>query len=286
MVNGGNRPTKRVHYKVQAKGRFEPIEVQISRQTRAIERHEGLIARHTAIQSWTNILTLVFSVITTCLLIYVANSQYEASERQVELEYAKVAPQFSVGMELFGTETSPAIENKVPSKLSIRLTRGEGVISRVEATQDFRVSILKIDSGDSSDSSCLVRTNNYFYFNDNYTDAVAAPSINRIAGDPAFFYPKLHDNFYIIAPEKTWVKIFYIDIFGKERSLIFSGSGNRLSQVPSNDLSRNSLYEIFDAKFLSRDSGKFPEFWERPKSNPETDGCRYILKESPLSAQT
>lgn len=98
------------------------IEDQLIRQSNAIEKHESQIARHTAIQTWTNIVTLLFGVITTVFLLYLTNNQLAInagqlaiSRRQVGLEYAKAAPVFSVSVARYGASVGP-VTARIPVK--------------------------------------------------------------------------------------------------------------------------------------------------------------------------
>lgn len=66
------------------------------RQSDTLERHEAKIARHTAIQSWTNIISVITSVIMTAALIGIAILQWQASEREVALQYAQAMPHYLI----------------------------------------------------------------------------------------------------------------------------------------------------------------------------------------------
>jgi hypothetical protein len=277
-------------FRVRSKGRFEPLEIQISRQTDAIEKHEKIISDHAKIQSFTNILTLVFSVVTTAALIYIAYQQYnvsqwqtELAERQTSLEYAKVAPQFLVVMETFPTVTSGAIENKVPQSLIVRVKRGEGVIQRIQVYQDFLVSGIFRKQSEIVHANCQIRSNNYFRVAEDLSKADASPSINKIAIDPVFHYPDIGGDFFLIKPQGTYAVIEYEDVFGDTQKQVFSGTAGHLQKLPKPQLPQDGLYEIVEAGFLRGNADRFPAYFDGRGVKPKSDGCKIILQKSAVS---
>lgn len=118
---------------------------RLERQADALDRHERLIARHTAIQSWTNILSLLVAVVTTIALGYIAYIQYKTSERQVALEYARSSNRY-VASVIYKTadgrlqdETTEA-QPAVPFEVRLERTRGDSTIRNLYIWQEIILS--------------------------------------------------------------------------------------------------------------------------------------------------
>ncbi|WP_140851714.1 hypothetical protein [Sphingomonas glacialis] len=178
---------------VRARGKYEPLEIQISRQTDVIEEHERSIAWHTAVQSWTNIISLVFGVITTALLVYLTYQQIninleqsDSAKKQVALEYAKVSPQFGVKMAFFPPAKDVSPKEYFPKSISIRLLRGDATINNVLVSQDIGVGYVPVAGKMRNQSNCKVRIQNYFEQGSS-ADINSNLMASKIASDPVFF---------------------------------------------------------------------------------------------------
>lgn len=113
----------------------------LRKEAAALEEHEKRIANHTAIQSWTAIISLAMSVITTIALIFIAYSQYRVSERQVALEYAKSAPQFYAQVEQRFGEGEYGITRgvRLPVSIALRLVHGDITLKDISVMQEIAI---------------------------------------------------------------------------------------------------------------------------------------------------
>lgn len=167
--------------------RQKPYADPTGRFARILERHEARIARHTAIQSNIAALQLLFGVVTTGLLIYVAVLQFQAADRQAtiadrqaKLEYAKVAPQFAITATLLPTVRSSAIEYAFPKQIQLRIVRGEASIDKVEVAQEVEISRIHILNGNRVHDSCVLRLTDYFERKPaSWTDWVASQTFQK-----------------------------------------------------------------------------------------------------------
>jgi hypothetical protein len=218
-------------------------------------------------------------------LIYIAYQQYNVSqkqtdlaERQTLLEYAKAAPQFMVKMEVFPTETSLGVPNKMPRLVSVRVERGEGVIQDIEIYQDIVTTRIMHNANGNVHANCQVRLKNYFKVSSDFSNADANSIVNRISIDPAFYYPNINGDFFIFEPKGTHVIISYKDVFGEDQRQVFTGLIGRLQKLPRNQLPKDSLYEIAEINFLSEGGEKFPALFNGRGVKVRSDGCKQILK--------
>lgn len=241
----------------------------------AVERHEARVARHTSIQSWIAGFQLFLGFFTTLVLIYVAYLQYQASSREVALEYAKVAPQFAVSAELFGNEADER-SLRTPKAISIRLSRGEASLTAVEALQDLRVYVLRTRGNQTSHLVCTLRISNYFARGNALTDWTANPAIHPHISARSFFFPSFPGDWVSLEPGPTWLRLHYTDVFGEEKSVVYSGEAGSFSQLPSNDFVDDPLYEVAEAAYRTN-ARRFPQLWKRRTNGLRTEGCRYIL---------
>lgn len=256
-----------------------PFIIQVSRQTDALEQHEGLIARHTQIQSRTNIIVAILGAISSVALIYIGYQQYKVSDRQVELEdrvvaleYAKVSPQFSVESDFFPTERSGAVTHQFPKNLQVRITRGEAALESVEVFQELELSLVSRVNG-----ACRVRLINYFEQQPgNMTDFDGRRVFERVALNPSWFQDRSYSDFVVIEPQQTLVELGYRDIFDEAKVERFFGTDGIVSKIPSGDFPRSSYYETVDAELIS-DSITLPGSFRLIGDEPKTRSCRTIL---------
>lgn len=251
---------------------------ELHQQSCALERHEEKIAKHTAIQSKIAISQLLFGAITTGLLIYVAILQFEAADRQAtiadrqsKLEYAKVAPQFIAKSDLLDTTRNPSVTKSFPKNVSIRILRGEAALERVTIRQEITISRVL-----DKQYVCILRLSNYFDKSPgNITDFLSNKIFKKIASDPAFFQNE-NDDFLIISPENTQLIIEFRDLFGESRSKKLTGVNGVLTELPSGNFVRSSLYETVDAELVG-DEFRVPGSFRLKGGLPETAGCRSIF---------
>lgn len=256
----GNRPRKKYS---------GPTE----RFARIIEKHEKSIARHTAIQSWIGAVQLIVGASTTAALLYVTQQQYRASERQVLLEYAKVAPQFAANITSFPTDLSAAVPTSFPRDLSVRISRGEASITDVTPIQEVEVSRLR----KGGHAVCAVRISNYFDSKSgNITDFSAKLLFGNIARDPAKFQDAGMADFLIVRPQNSLVTITFDDIFGEKRIKRYVGDNGTLSELPAGDFSKSTVYETVDASIDKR-SFAVPGSFSLIGAEPKTVGCRSLF---------
>lgn len=246
-----------------------------------LERHEEKIAHHTTIQSWIAFFQLIFGIITTGLLIYVAilqfrvsNQQADSQDRQVKLEYAKVAPQFDVRANYFPLHASEASKYPFPQGALVRIIRGEASLQSVDATEEIKISHLI----NGQNYMCIIRLHNYFLQKSgNVTDFSAAPVMSRISSDPSWFEDKEDTRFTIVEASQTLITVKYKDIFGNEKLVRFSGNGSSLSQIPSGGFSRNEIWETVDGLLASPDRFSIPGSVTPVGPAPKTASCKLIL---------
>ncbi len=252
---------------------------QLHQQSCVLEKHEEKIARHTSIQTKVAWLQLLFGVITTGLLIYVAILQFQAADRQAtiadrqaKLEYAKVAPQFTARSNQYTAQNGTADRNSFPKSLEIRILRGEAALESISPVQELRVSrIARVHN------TCVLRIGNYFKPKPgNIIDFVTTPAFERISADPAWFQDRAHDDFVIVSPENTLATIKYKDVFGEIRTKRYFGANGIIEEIPSGDFPKSSIYETIDVNFFGN-SIRVPGSFKLTGSEPVTVGCRSLL---------
>lgn len=254
---------------------------QFHNQSCILEQHEKQIAKHTRIQSWIALIQLLFGVVTTVFLVYVAFLQFEASERQVSLadrqvrlEYAKVAPQFSTKVEYFPLKLLPASEAPFPRSVKIRILRGEVSLQDVRVVQELTVARLS-----PTHAACTIYLSNYFGpLPGNVTDFVANPLFEAVAADPAWHEDKVNfRNFVVVSAGQTRVEIRYRDVFGEDKVARFAGSKGALSQIPSGGFSSDTLYEGVEARLKSVKRFVVPGAFEPEFKPPQKKACRRVF---------
>lgn len=255
------------------KAGFKQHESALSRQSRVLESHEKRVADHTALQSKTAILSLVVSVATTLVLIWVAYMQYRTADRQVRLEYAKVEPSFSLNVE---SRESAYLFNDVvifdlPTRVRVIASRGDAVVTKVELTQDAGAYR---KNGQSSGTRCALAIDRLFTSNSSGMEAALNPLLLRRVSGPYLRGPK--PNYTTIHPEALWVTLTYNDIFGQERRTLLRYQNGQTSVVPSGRIDRiwENTYEV---RFNSgADLGPRKLFIGTEASIPAE--CRYFVK--------
>jgi hypothetical protein len=220
----------------------------------------------------------LFGVITTGLLIYVAVLQFEAADRQAtiadrqsKLEYAKVAPQFIAKSDLLDTARNASVTKSFPKNVSIRILRGEAALERVTIRQEIQISRLL-----DKQYTCILRLPNYFGREPgNITDFSSNKIFKKIASDPAFFQNG-NDDFLVVSPESTLLVIEFRDLFGESRSKKFTGVNGLITELPSGDFVRSSIYETVDAELVGT-GFRAPGSFKLKGGPPATAGCRSIF---------
>jgi hypothetical protein len=252
---------------------------QLHQQSCTLEQHEKQIAHHTSIQTRIAWIQLFFGVVTTALLIYVAVLQFQAADRQAtiadrqaSLEYAKVAPQFTVVETLYDTKKDESVTNSFPQEIGIRILRGEGVLQSVMVSQEINISRVLDDNFD-----CIVRISNYFQTKPgNITDLNSSIEFQKIASSPEWFQDERRRDFLIFNPKNTLVEVEYKDLFAKTRTKRFSGVNGKLTEIPSGDFSRSDLYETVNAAITSWPL-RIPGSLKLTSKEPTTMGCRNLF---------
>ena len=241
-----------------------------------LEKHEKQIARHTAIQSQIAGWQLFIGAATTAALIYLAYQQYLSAERQVTLEYAKVAPQFEVNSVLFPTEKSSAVDRSFPKDINLRIRRGEAVVNNVQIIQEIYLSRL-ITGKSSQDSTCIFRISNYLENRiGSTTEFSVSSAAKRFPLDPVWHQDRQMRDFVIFNPQNTLVKIDYSDIFTEKRTVRFTGFDGKFDQIPSGDFGKPSIYETVDVQMEDQPI-RVPGIFKLIGDQPTTRGCRSLL---------
>lgn len=247
---------------------------QLHQQAHVLEKHEKQIARHTAIQSQIAGWQLFVGAVTTGALIYIAYQQYVAAERQVTLEYAKVAPQFAISATLQPTVKSSTTEHAFPQSLQVRIRRGEATVESVELIQEIRVARIFSVGSERRHDTCIMRVTNYFDAKPNSsTEFAFSKSAKRIPLEPIWHQDANFSDFVILSPHNTLVVVNFVDLFDEKRSVKFAGNDGKLEQIPSGDFAKSSLYETVNATMLDKPV-QIPQFFVLQSARPQTAGCR------------
>lgn len=205
------RPNKRTEF-----GKKIATARAFLRQAEALNRHEARIAAHTAIQTWTNIIAVVMSVVTAVALGWIAWNQFKTSEREVALELARSQPQYEVSLSSISSrradgspiilDAGPTTEDELPAQLYVAVGRGDGQIRQIRVKQ--RLEIFLPGSGEP----CEVTVNGWWA--QRYPTLFQSPAAifalnNKLKGkgEGATLYPVGTD-----------VYVEYYDVFGAERS--------------------------------------------------------------------
>jgi hypothetical protein len=251
----------------------------LKHHTDTLDRHERKIADHTAIQTWVAIVNTLVSLLTAGVLAYVAYLQFKTSNRQVELEYAKIAPQWSVTVKREAPDSSVYTKgwDAYPAAIDIKLKRGEARITHVGVLQDLEVSTV-IDQ--RVVNTCDVRIGNYIVFRSDSLSGAPHPKVRQIINEP---YRRVGLTTLLIDPGPTWVRIEFEDIFGKKRSVLLGGSEDVLSIVPDKRPVNSVLYETVSANFTP---GPFvgARLFQAPETKPSKPDCEAVFAHVALPA--
>lgn len=248
-------------------------------QSSILAEHEEKIARNTVIQTRIAAIQIFISVVTTVFLLYVAFLQFGATDRQASiaeaqnrLEYAKVAPRFTVRQGLLQTGIVGAVPSAFPANIEVRISRGDASLNDVIAVQEIRIFLLDGDS-----HTCVIRLDNYFENSPrNITDFVARSEFSNIAKNSTFYEDGNFRKFIMLSPEKTLVSIFFDDVFDKTRRIRFIGEDGNVDQLPSGEFPVSSIYETIEATFIAGQV-KIPGSFKLRGEEPATKGCRSIF---------
>jgi hypothetical protein len=247
---------------------------QLHQQSCILEKHEKQIAQHTAIQSQIAGWQLFIGAVTTGALIYIAYQQYIAAERQVTLEYAKVAPQFAISATLQPTVKGSAIAHAFPENLQVRIRRGEATVESVKLVQEIRLVRLFPVGAERRHDTCVIRVTNYFDTKTNSsTEFTLSQAAKRIPLDPIWHQDEKMSDFVILSPHNTLMTINYVDLFDEKRSVKFAGNDGKLEQIPSGDFAKSNLYETVDAT-IEDTRIRIPKYFTLQGAKPRTAGCR------------
>lgn len=175
-------------------------------QAEALNRHEAEIARHTAIQSWTNIISVVIATVTTVALIAIAVEQYRTSKRQVDLEYARSANRYEFIVDTYPIEGSLGFYG-LASGFHIQEKSGSQILS-IYVGQMATVSYDR----DSPTPSCTILIHPWFQRKSRET-FILRDDVKNIVTSGAVFDPR--GERISIRPSVVSVYIKYIDVFGK-----------------------------------------------------------------------
>lgn len=233
---------------------FDRTERTLKAQSDALTQHEATIARHTKLQTYV-------AVLTTAILATITWFQYKAGERQVELEYAKTANQYSVRILYehdYGTTSDANVSlSLTPISISIKRESGLGTIGKVSLYQGFKL--------ESYDSSCEIFIAEPFrQVNTGSFDLEPTRAMEYLIKSKRVLTPlkKKVDVF----PTTTIIIIEFTDIFGSKRRDILKGSGSSFDVTHgTKDAAYNHynhtamLLKKEDSIFMSFSSSFIPE---------------------------
>lgn len=217
-------------------------------------------------------------------LAIVTFKQFEVSDRQVKLEYAKSSPKFEITAKTFRQITGDATsDNEFPSKVEVRLKSGEAIIKNIKVTQDFRAFAIK---GNNFEPSCEFRINDYMP----WSTSASIVATNRSTFSFINEFGPLNNHGILMYPLKTWVKITYEDVFGKDGVTLLSftpiGAANPEDRglPPKFEFFREARNEVENAE---GDEGKLtpiephgdhPDHQFKIKGEQITEKCAATLK--------
>lgn len=242
----------------------------LSEQTAALTEHERKIANHTAIQSWTAIISLGMSVITTAALIFIAFSQYRVSERQVALEYAKSAPQFYAQIQYrsatddYGANTGV----RLPVALELKVVHGDVTIKDISIVQEIAIRRDNDFRGLGALHPCTVSFNHWFALTPDRLQGTVSADVNTLFPSLEFMAADQRPAFMDAGP--TRIRVKYDDIFGREHIDLVTVS--EIGQVNvSKDIEGPDRHELGTAYFAA------PEGSQPFQLHHLSQGCRGIL---------
>lgn len=229
-------------------------ESSLTRQSRVLEQHEKRVADHTALQSGTAILSLIVSVATTLVLIWVAYMQYKTADRQVKLEYAKVEPSFDLVVEI---EPTTYIQNSIvlfdmPKRVRVIASRGDAVVTSVQYSQD--AGVYRRTDGKTGER-CQVEIASLLTGSGSAMDAAVAPMVSNAASSQYLRGPI--NSYTTVHMDTLWVNITYRDIFDQEKRRLLRYDNGVTSAIASGDKERllGEAYTVVPAIEEGRRSG-------------------------------
>ncbi len=206
-------------------------------QAETLNSHEARIARLTEIQTWTNIISGCVTFATTLILIGVAWMSWSASEKQVRLEYAKTANQYSVRAENENREGG----SQLPSRLLFALDQKSGSIVRTQVYQQLYAG-----------SDCVATFNDFWVTGQpgelvrsrDFSDS--EPVLVGLSGGRAPVYAG-----------PTLIVIQYYDVFGDVKTDLVRLEGGAMEVARDVSSTEANVYSaggaIVDARFESED---------------------------------
>ncbi len=229
----------------------------LTRQSKALESHEAKIANHTALQSYVAIITTVVSFLTAVALGYISYLQYKTSSRQVELDYAKIAPQWELNVETryprgHGNISLSGNWDYYPISATLALQRGEARVNRVSVFQDMQVARVTTIHGMNNVQICIARFDNYFTWTGNGLKLSTSQKALQIADVPLREIrhgKNISRDHIIFTPKDTWVKIGFVDLFGKSREITLHRDDKTSSIAPNGMPETDDVWPITSARF-------------------------------------
>lgn len=210
---------------------------RLDRQADALDRHELLIARHTAIQSWTNVLSLLVTVITTIALGYIAVIQYRTSERQVALEYARSANRYAASVDYLTEDGRPQTEDTlgqpaIPHDLKVRRTIGDSTIQNIFVWQEIVLSTERDVSPHGlfrpSGKECRIVVTNWFLPRSGIDEDLRLNPRAKAAFSSIDFAAPNGEK-WVMSAGPTYVFISSADVFGKDVDELLTVEGDTYS---------------------------------------------------------
>lgn len=203
---------------------WDRTERALKAQAETLNKHEATIARHTGLQTWV-------AALTTVVLASITWMQYRAGEREVALEYAKTANQYTVGMTYqsgYGdTVAGPyGMEPITPIEIAIKRDSGLGTIGSVDVYQTFKIGSDPV----MNETDCEVVVTNWF--------EQTSPGSLELRLNPD--RTRLLDKTDIVGPmgakgqftaSTTIIVVEFRDVFGNSRRDILTGMGSSFSLV-------------------------------------------------------
>lgn len=230
----GDRGSKRPTNPRTEFGKRQATYRSFLRQAEALNRHEAKIAAHTAIQSWTNIIAVVMSVVTTTALIVIALLQWNSSERDVALAYALAQPAYKIDFtfadgQRYAESSAAAWADDIDNeRLPQPITRLSFSAKDDSVKIDY-IEIRQIYFLDNGEETCDFALSNAFQ-SDNGIDFV-----DRISGtltSHATFISEKSRKPVSLRWSRTEVYTRYADVFGESRHdlVVLSGQGSRTAR--------------------------------------------------------
>ena len=239
-------------------------------QAAALEEHEKRIANHTAIQSWTAIISLAMSVITTIALIFIAYSQYQVSQRQVDLEYAKSAPQFYARINTRRGEAEWGLVSglELPTDLSLRLVHVDITIKSVSVIQEIHIRRTHDVRLTDTPIACAITFGSWFDLAPDKLEDQADQQAFKLLPSLSFTAADGRPAYLDKGPTRIFVK--YDDLFGKEHVDVVTIPVFGEVQV-AKDVDDSKAHESSTAYFLATEKRQPFNVFEVPS------GCKNIL---------